>query len=315
MSLKLVIVILCIVILCLLFFLWFYQRQIQKICQQLTFQRRQQSNICITSEVDLGGLKELTNILNQQIEDQREERVRYRRKEALISDTYTSLSHDIRTPLTSLDGYVQLLADSKEEKEQEHYLQVIQERIDRLKDMLEELFLFTKLGSDSYQIELYSCDWNHVIKDTIFSYYDDWKQKGIEPKIVLPEGSVVILGNEQALHRTLQNVLKNAVEHGDHSLWIRMQEWEQKGKQMVSLEVGNEMVSGSDLDVERVFERFYCADQMRSANSTGLGLPIAKELVLRMQGSIEAAVQEKEFVIRMTFPVLEGGNSDLLQKR
>ena len=71
----------------------------------------------------------------------------------MISDIYTSLSHDIRTPLTSLDGYFQLLETSNDPQEQERYISVIEERIGSLKDMLEELFLFTKLKKDSYHIE------------------------------------------------------------------------------------------------------------------------------------------------------------------
>lgn len=86
----------------------------------------------------------------------------------MISDTYTNLSHDIRTPLTSLDGYFQLLEQSEDAEEQKHYMDIIQERIHSLKEMLEELFLFTKLKNESYHLELKHCCVNQVLKQTIF---------------------------------------------------------------------------------------------------------------------------------------------------
>lgn len=300
---KLIIGSLSAVIILLLALFYIYQRQVRNICKQLVFRREKNSNLRITSELDMCGLKELTDILNEQLESQRKERVKYQKKEKLITDTYTSLSHDIRTPLTSLDGYVQLLVSSDSKGEQKHYLSVITNRINSLKEMLEELFLFTKLGSDSYELKLSCCDLNHIVKDTIFSYYDEWKARGIEPELYLPEDMVTILGNEQALSRTIQNVLKNALVHGEDNLRIRMYVLE--NRQVVRLEISNSCKNRQSIDISRVFERFYRADEMRTMNSTGLGLPIAKELVLRMNGTIEAMMQGKEFVIVMEFPIAE----------
>lgn len=298
---KLIIGSLSAVIILLFALFYIYQRQVRNICKQLVFRREKNSNLRITSELDMCGLKELTDILNEQLERQRKERVQYQKKEKLITDTYTSLSHDIRTPLTSLDGYVQLLVFSDSKEEQKHYLSVITNRISSLKEMLEELFLFTKLGSDSYELKLACCDLNRIMKDTIFSYYDEWKARGIEPELYLPEDMVTILGNEQALSRTIQNVLKNALVHGEDNLRIRMYVLE--NRQVVRLEISNSCKNRQSIDISRVFERFYQADEMRTMNSTGLGLPIAKELVLRMNGTIEAMMQGKEFVIAMEFPV------------
>ena len=88
---------------------WKYQRQVKDICRQLSFLMKHDSNMLITREMDFGGIGELADVLNEWLELKRREKKEYLKKEEMISDTYTNLSHDIRTPLTSLDGYFQLM--------------------------------------------------------------------------------------------------------------------------------------------------------------------------------------------------------------
>lgn len=102
----------------------------------------------------------------------------------MISDTYTNLSHDIRTPLTSLDGYFQLLRDETDKSAQEHYIDIIQERITSLKDMLEELFMFTKIKNDSFKLELSNCCVSRLLKQTVFSYYEEWKSRALSRHLI-----------------------------------------------------------------------------------------------------------------------------------
>lgn len=110
-----------------------------------------------------------------------------------MKETITNLSHDIRTPLTSLDGYFQLLSQSESEEEQQHYIAVIQSRIISLKDMLEELFTYTKLQNESYEIALEPVDFGKCVFDTVFSFYDEFQKKGIKPEIDFCEGHFSIL--------------------------------------------------------------------------------------------------------------------------
>ena len=134
--------------------MWKYQRQVKDICRQLAFLMKHDSNMLIQREFDLGGIGTLSDRLNELLELQRKEKQRYQEKEALIADTYTNLSHDIRTPLTSLDGYFQLMEECENVEDQRRYLNIIHERIHSLNEMLEELFTFTKLKNESYSLEL-----------------------------------------------------------------------------------------------------------------------------------------------------------------
>lgn len=288
----------------LLFLIWFimkYQRQIKDICRQLWFLKDHDSNMMISSEIRFGGVGYLADTLNEIVELRKWERKNYLDKEKSISDIYTNLSHDIRTPLTSLDGYFQLLKESEITEEQQHYILVIQERISSLKDMLEELFTFTKLQNDDYVLELSTCCLNRILKDTLFSYYDIWKENDIEPKFKITEEPLMIEGNPQALGRTIRNIIKNGFEHGEKQFEVYLERKEQTA--VLSLK---NMVSDPDkIDISQIFERFYKADEARSDSSTGLGLSIAKEFVLRMKGNIRAEMEGNWFCVNIEFPLLE----------
>lgn len=258
---------------------------------------------------DIGRLKERINRFLEQWHRQREAAAK---KEQMISDTYTNLSHDIRTPLTSLDGYFQLLRDETDKGAQEHYIDIIQERITSLKDMLEELFMFTKLKNDSFKLELSNCCVSRLLKQTVFSYYEEWKKQGIEPSLDICEDTIFITANVQALRRVFQNVIKNALVHGQKSICIQMKQRDScncrasddertSKNRIVHILVSNDVKNPDDIDVDKVFERFYKADEARSISSSGLGLSIAKELVERMGGSIEARLEGKRFVVEIQF--------------
>ena len=184
-------------------------------------------------------------------------------------------------------------------EDQRRYLNIIHERIHSLNEMLEELFMFTKLKNESYSLELTPCCINRILKETVFSYYDDWVRRGSQPDIQITEELLSIAGNKQGLHRVIQNVIKNGLDHGEKKISIVL---ERKQEHAV-LRIRNQVIHSEQIDIEHVFDRFYKADVARSKTSTGLGLSIAKELVKRMNGEISAKTEKNEFIIEMRFPL------------
>lgn len=251
----------------------------------------------VTGDVGFGGLKDLMELLNQLLMSRKKEQKRYLEKEQMISDTYTNLSHDIRTPLTSLGGYFQLLEQCDDPQEQKHYMDIIQERIHSLKEMLEELFLFTKLKNETYRMDLKPYCINQILKKTIFSYYDEWTAKGIVPDVHIPEEPMHVKGNEPAIQRIFQNVIKNALDHGAEGIGISMEE--DNGK--ILIQIRNQVRDPEQINVNKVFERFYKADEARSRTSSGLGLSIARELTEKMEGEIFAELTGNIFCIGVCF--------------
>ena len=277
--------------------MWKYQRQVKDICRQLAFLMKHDSNMLIHREFGLGGIGMLSDRLNDLLELRRKEKQYYQEKETLIADTYTNLSHDIRTPLTSLDGYFQLMEACENVEEQRRYLNIIHERIHSLNEMLEELFIFTKLKNESYRLELTSCCINRILKETVFSYYDDWVRREIQPDIQITEEQLYIDGNKQGLSRIIQNVIKNGLDHGEKKIRIVLK----REQNQAVLRISNQVIASEQIDIEHVFDRFYKADAARSKTSTGLGLSIAREFVRRMNGEIGAKIEENEFIVEMSF--------------
>lgn len=277
--------------------MWKYQRQVKDICRQLAFLMKHDSNMLVHREFGLGGIGMLSDRLNDLLELRRKEKQYYQEKETLIADTYTNLSHDIRTPLTSLDGYFQLMEACENVEEQRRYLNIIHERIHSLNEMLEELFMFTKLKNESYRLELTSCCINRILKETVFSYYDEWVRREIQPDIQITEEQLYIDGNKQGLSRIIQNVIKNGLDHGEKKIRIVLK----REQNQAVLRISNQVTASEKIDIEHVFDRFYKADAARSKTSTGLGLSIAREFVRRMNGEIGAKIEENEFIVEMSF--------------
>ena len=275
-----------------------YKRQVKDICRQLRFLQECDSNMLITTEMKKGHIEELAELLNTLLKERKKERADYQKKERMIADIYTNLSHDIRTPLTSLDGYFQLLEETQEENDRKRYIQNIQERIESLKEMLEELFTYTKLQNGTYELKLEPQNVGQILKETVFSYYDDWAEQGISPQFEITEEPVWIRGNKQALRRTIQNIIKNGLDHGNKEIRIQLS----RNEKQMELVFQNKIELGEQIDISRVFERFYKADKARSKSSTGLGLSIAKGFVQKMHGEIAAEIKEDWFCIKISFP-------------
>ena len=224
--------------------IWKYQRQVKDICRQLAFLMKHDSNMLIHREFGLGGIGMLSDRLNDLLELRRKEKQYYQEKETLIADTYTNLSHDIRTPLTSLDGYFQLMEACENVEEQRRYLNIIHERIHSLNEMLEELFMFTKLKNESYRLELTSCCINRILKETVFSYYDDWVRREIQPDIQITEEQLYIDGNKQGLSRIIQNVIKNGLDHGEKKIRIVLK----REQNQAVLRISNQVTASEQID-------------------------------------------------------------------
>ena len=145
------------------------------------------------------------------------------------------------------------------------------------------------------KLELTDCCMNRILKEAVFSYYDEWKKQGICPDISITEEMLYISGNKQGLRRVIQNVIKNGLDHGEKNISIKLT----REDNYALLKISNYTEHPENIDLSHVFERFYKADVARGRASTGLGLSIAKELVERMNGDISARIQGNDFIIEI----------------
>lgn len=276
-----------------LIIIFVYKRQIKNICLQLEFHKKHNSNIKITHDLYSSEIKELISNLNELIGIKQKQRNEYEEKEQRLKETITGLSHDIRTPLTSLDGYMQLLAECDNDLDRQKYILVIEERIRSLTFLIEELFTYAKMQNREYELKLERTDIHKLLFDTLFSFYDDFTYKGIVPTIQIGESPVYAQCSSDGLKRAFQNIIRNVLEHGIEDLVINLSEQNES----IILKFENTYDSLMKIDVARIFDRFYKADNARSRTSTGLGLSIVKEIVERMNGSVTVEIKETVFVI------------------
>ncbi|MBR5179987.1 MAG: HAMP domain-containing histidine kinase [Lachnospiraceae bacterium] len=276
-----------------------YRRQVERLGRQIAFLNENKSEMKITTDIGTVELKELGKQIQKLNDRLQNTEKTYAKQDAALRETITNLSHDIRTPLTSLDGYFQLLAATNiDQEKKEYYLKIIKNRIESLNDMLNELFTYAKLQDVNYEIELTELDITTLTADILVSFYDVIAEKGEEPEVSLPEEPVLVMGNREAYSRVVQNIIKNAIVHGK-SLKVSLR---REGSDVI-FECSDELLNPETaIDTSKIFDRFYKADKARTnAKGSGLGLAITKELVERMGGTINAECANGMFTIRVIF--------------
>ena len=219
-----------------------------------------------------------------------------------IKDTLTNMSHDIRTPLTSLKGYFELLEESEDPKEQARYRRIISERIDSLGEILEMMFFYTKVSNVNYQVQLDSLNISEIIMHTLFSYFDDFENAGLTPNIDIAE-NLTVIGNEQSIKRIMQNLVKNCLVHGDSRVDISLKP-SATDEKIVLLTVSNGVKENDIPDPNKVFDRFNKADNSRHVSSSGIGLSVEKKLTEAMNGKIRADYKDNMFSIILELPAI-----------
>ena len=276
-----------------------YRRQVERLGRQIAFLNENKSEMKITTDIGTVELKELGKQIQKLNDRLQNTEKTYAKQDASLRETITNLSHDIRTPLTSLDGYFQLLAATNiDQEKKEYYLKIIKNRIESLNDMLNELFTYAKLQDVNYEIELTELDITALTADILVSFYDVIAEKGEEPEVSLPEEPVLVMGNREAYSRVVQNIIKNAIVHGK-SLKVSLR---REGSDVI-FECSDELLNPETaIDTSKIFDRFYKANKARTnAKGSGLGLAITKELVERMGGTINAECANGMFTIRVIF--------------
>lgn len=289
------IIIICLltIIIVLLFFVCLHMREVKHLSDQLE-QLNAGSHMELSSKTRNPRFIALYTMLNRLMADTQKKELHYTRSQNRLKQTISSIAHDIRTPLTSAAGYVQMLKDCTTSEKQLRYEHIIEQRIEELKDMLEELFLYTKLTSEEYSPECTATAVFPILSDCMLSLYHIFSEKEVEPDIHFENEAFVIYATPEILGRIFRNLINNALLHGDGGLSII-----QSGS---SISFCNKVKHTDSLELDRLFERFYKADRSRRKGSSGLGLSIVKELADKIGANISASLDnENVLTITLTF--------------
>lgn len=276
------------------------KRQMRAIRKQVEFMRHNDTQAQITLEKGDRSTAAFVLSLNGLIAKYREEGQQIERNERLFKDTITSLSHDLRTPLATASGYMQLLADQQLSEEQREFVGIASERIQAVKLLLDQLFELARIEANEWSVQNRSLDVNDVLGEVLAMFYPDFQKKAAIPSVELPDYNVSIWADETMLRRVFSNIIYNAILHGEGD--YRIVSTVNQGECEIC--ISNRTATIFPEDVAHLFERFYTTDQSRTKKSTGLGLTIARSLTVQMKGQIAASLDDGIFTIKLTFPVL-----------
>lgn len=280
------------IIIALLIRIYCLRKGIREIADAFSDRLAMDTNTLITISTRDAYLCRLATAINEQLRLLRRLRHRYLNGDRELKEAVTNISHDLRTPLTAICGYMDLLEKQEKSETVTRYLSLIANRTEALKQLTEELFRYSVILSTQEEMELEAVCINNVLEESIAGFYGALTERGIAPDISLPEKPVERRLNKEALSRVFGNILNNALKYSDGDLEIVLQEDGQ-------ILFANEAENLSEVQVGKLFDRFFTVEAAR--NSNGLGLSIAKTLVEHMGGRISASYEKTRLRIVIRF--------------
>lgn len=240
--------------------------------------RTDTNNIIAISSSDK-DIKNLTINLNNNLSELRGQKLQYKNGNQELKKIITNISHDLRTPLTAIKGYVDLIEQEKLSNNQKKYLKVIQKKSNELTELTGQLFEYTKLMDIDVKIKKEECCINEILEETLVSYYSIFKEQDIIPNISICSTKVYKIVNKISIIRVFENILSNVIKYSNGDLKVEMQE---NG----TITFSNKATSLDETTVQKIFDRYFSVENAKE--STGIGLSIAKQLVELNNGSIKA---------------------------
>lgn len=284
--------ILLIIILALCAKLWLLQKSMDEICIELMEHLSQDTNTLLLISSRDRHVRRLAAELNGQLRLLRKQRLQYLNGDRELKEAVTNISHDLRTPLTAICGYLDLLEREEKSEAATRYLSLIENRVQALKQLTEELFRYSVILSTANDMNLEAVNINGVLEESVAAFYAALTERGITPTIQMPEKRIVRQLNRAALSRVFSNILSNVLKYSDGDLDISLRETGE-------ITFTNAASKLDEVQVEKLFDRFFSVEAAR--NSTGLGLAISKTLVEQMNGAITAQYENSQLSICIAF--------------
>lgn len=292
---KLLVTALVIIILILAFLIFLLRREILKIndrLKRLDFESNQLLEVNLFDR----SVNTLTETLNEQIIEQRAYRIAVMNREQELKETISNISHDLRTPLTAIIGYLQLLEREELSKDQAESIKILLEKSLTMKNLTQAFFELSYFDSQLTETELVRINLSNLLIDELLKESVNFDSSTIEPQLKIQEDCFV-LTDKKLLTRVLQNLIVNVLQHGQEKVIVELTQ-----KEKTVLKISNKYKAGTKIDTQRIFQRYYVADNNETNRNNGLGLAIVELLCHRLGIKIEAVVDPEYFTICLEVP-------------
>ncbi len=297
-----IIMLLLIIVVFLIARLFYVESQVESIIKQIIDINANKVDKKITIGLLSKRIETLAKEINEIIQVKRQSQANKVKLENDLRQTIANMSHDLRTPLTSIIGYIQFLKlDDISEYEKEEYLNIAEQRAKALESLLNDFYELSLIESLDYELNLEKLNINKILQEVILGKYTDFMNRDIKPKVEIPKENIYIIAEEKSLQRVIENLLSNSVKYAKDTVDICLKVENNMMLLRVSNTAGDLMID----DVKNIFNRFYMADKTRSGKGTGLGLAIVKGLVHKMNGNITADIINDVLNIYCRFQIIK----------
>lgn len=284
-------IILFVICMTLIIKIYLNNKDIKKIGENLEEILTNDTNNLITVSTSNKQIKKVAGKLNTELKKLRKVKIQYENGSEELKRTITNISHDMRTPLTAISGYIELMENNIEaeevnnskskiirrEENKQKYLKIIKRKTSELIELTEQLFKFSTTMDTLWKIDKENCCINEILEEILAEYYSIFKKKNIVPEINICNEMIYKNLNKNSLIRIFENILSNMIKYSDGNFKIKL---ERSGKIIFS----NKAKKLDTTTVQKIFDRYFTVENAN--NVTGVGLSIAKQLVEINEGNI-----------------------------
>jgi len=280
----------------------FLKREIRSVSKQLQEVNQHKTEKKIQLVFYDKDVERIAKGINDQIDETKRAVGQKRRTENELKRAISDISHDIRTPMTSILGYVQFLEskDLPPDKRKE-YVTIIKKGAQRLKGLLEDFFELSLIESVDYPLNMEWIRLNDYLQEVLIGFYEEFNKRHLNLSLNIYEENIDVFADPSAVKRVLENLIINAIHHSTGDVTIKLE----KAPSAVGITVSNPAPQLKEEDLHHLFDRFYKADRSRKGRGTGLGLSIAKSLMQKMNGNLNAELREKQLFMKCEWKSVE----------
>ena len=286
-----VIVVLSILVITLLIRVVTTNIELKNITRELEEITEKDTNLLLSTSSGDKSIKILVDSLNKELKKLLSLKREYSKGIFDVKKSAENIAHDIRTPLTVIKGYVDLLEKEELSEEGRKYLEIIKGRVDYMKEMTDELFLSLSMKSRGV-LNLSNIDAKSILEEALVSNYKEFEKKGMTPSFITPNEKVIIKADSKALYRAYSNIISNALKYGEGEFKVEMDE---KGNTIFS----NLAPNMDSVEANKLLDRYYTISDAKA--SSGIGLSISKEILQEMGGELKVKLENQRLYISIIY--------------